>query len=304
MRTDARDLLAVGILGRRSRLGDRIELLLRRGRTFSPRVSAAGIATSTVVLAALTLAGSLAPRWIALAEQPSFEVASIKPGDPASDNVSMLIHPGRFTTTNASLQLLIGFAYDVRNHQISGIPGALKSARFTIEAKTPGVPGGTFGSNPARMRMLLQSLLAERFKLAVHQETREESAYDLVVEKSGPKMKEASDSAPGGRQGLWTGQAGYLKGTAASIPLLSNWLSQRLGRSVIDETRLNGKYDFTLEWTPEPGAAPAPDAPSANDIAGPSLFTALRESLGLRLQSTKAPVEIIVIDHVEQPDAN
>ena len=303
MRTKSKELLAVGIFGGTS-LGDRIETLLQRGREFSPRVSPLRVGASAVVLLMFTLAGSLAPRWIAFAQQPdrpSFEVASVKPGDPDDRQVWTLFKPGgRFSTSNATLQMLLGNAYDVRNHQISGGPTWLASAKFNIEAKAESdVP------NP-QMRLMIQSLLTERFKLAMHRETREEQVYELVVEKSGSKLKDATDSLQGKQQGLGV-RRGEITGMAASVLLLANVLSQQTGRSVIDKTGLAGKYDFTLQWTPDPGGpAPfgGPDAAPPPDPSGPSLFTAVQEQLGLKLQSTKGPVEILVIDHVEKPSEN
>jgi uncharacterized protein (TIGR03435 family) len=309
MRTESRELLAVGIFGSKSNLGDRIEILLRHGRTFSPRASVAGVATSSAVLGALMLAGALAPRWIAFAQQaapPTFEVASIKPGDPNSRQVSVGIRQGgRFSTTNASLETLIGFAYDVRNHQISGGPNWLDSAKFDIDAKPDGatpIPPGPAGA--PRMRLLVQSLLADRFKLATHKETREEQVYELVLNKGGSKLREVPDPGLSRPNGLRLGR-GELIGTAAPMSLLANQLSQRMGRSVIDKTGLGGRYDFTLKWTPDEGAPPTgPDATPPADTSGPSIFTAVQEQLGLRLQSARGPVEILVIDHAEKPDAN
>lgn len=132
--------------------------------------------------------GLLALAMAAFAQQPdrpSFEVASIKPGDPNERRVSLFIQPGgKLSTTNASLQMMIGFAYDVRNHQISGGPNWLDSAKFNVEAKAPStieIPPGPDGA--VQLRLMLQSLLAERFKLVVHRETRQQQVYDLVIDK-------------------------------------------------------------------------------------------------------------------------
>jgi uncharacterized protein (TIGR03435 family) len=307
MRTESRELLAVGLFGRTS-LGDRIEILLKRGREFSPRVSLARIAAAVAVLLMFVIAGSRAPRWIAFAqERPSFEVASIKPGDPGSHQVSMLFQPGgRFITTNAPVQMLVQFAYDVRPHQVSGLPKSIELAGFTIEAKagettlSPPSPEGV-----ARYRLMVQSLLADRFKLTLHRDTREEQIYELVVDKGGSKFKEAADTAKGSPQGLRLGR-GQLTAMAAPMPILVNFLSQQLGRSVIDKTGLDGKYDFTLKWMPDPlapGSPPGSDAVPL-DPSAPSLTEAIQEQLGLKLQPTKGPVEILVIDHVEKPSEN
>jgi uncharacterized protein (TIGR03435 family) len=318
-KNDSRALLAVGILGRTS-LSERIEVLLKRGRGFSPRVSPVRVGVSAAVLLTFAIAGSRAPRWIAYAQQPdrlSFEVASVKSGDPNNPQVLLSLQPGgRFTTINASLQMLIDFAYDVRNHQISGGPNWLDTAKFDIEAKAGGdaplLPGPEVGS---RLRLMVQSLLAERYKLTLHKETREEQVYELVVDKGGSKLKlterspdkDAADTAKAGPQGLRTAGRGQLEGMAAPASMLAKEFSRITGRSVIDRTGLAGRFDFHLKWTPDPGAPPPMaglEAGSPPDPSWPSLFTAVQEELGLKLQSTKGPVEILVIDHVEKPDAN
>jgi uncharacterized protein (TIGR03435 family) len=310
VRTRSRELLAVGIFGHAS-LGDRIEMLLKRGREFSPQASLPRIALSAAVLLILTVAGARAPRWIAFAQQPdrpSFEVASIKPGDPDNPQSRLAMQPGgRFVTTNVPILALLGFAYDLRPHQISGIPKSLDSAKFTIEARAPEADSPPPSPEGApRFRLMLQSLLAERFKLVVHRETREEQIYELVIDKGGSKMKEV-DAPKDSPQGIQGGGKGQLVGMAAPIQLLVNVLSPQLGHSVIDKTGLKGKYDFTLKWTPDPSALPppagAPEGPPP-DSNGPSLFTAMQEQLGLKLQSTKGPVEMLVVDHVERPSEN
>ena len=313
MRTDSREMLALGMLGRKSRLRERIEVLLGGKRTFSAAASSTEVFASVLVLTALMLASPLAPRWIAFAQQqprPSFEVASVKPGDPASRQVRIgLQRGGNFTATNVSLQMLIGFAWDLRPHQISGGPKWLESERFTIDAK----PGGALPTTPgpegmSQMRPMLQSLLGDRFQLATHFETRQEQIYELVVAKGGPKLKEATDAPDGGPRGLRMGR-GELIGMSSPLDLLVSSLSQQLGHSVIDKTALTGKYDFKLQFTPDPameaarpadGSAPPPVA----DASAPSIFTAVQEQLGLQLRSAKGPVQVLVIDHVEKPDAN
>jgi uncharacterized protein (TIGR03435 family) len=311
MRTRSRELLAVGVFGRGSKVGDRIEMLLRRGREFSPHVSLKRVASSGLVLLGLLFAGALVPRWIAFAQQPdrpSFEVVSVKPGDPNDRRVSVFMQPGgRFTATNATLKMLIGFAYDLREHQMAGGPSWLGSERYNIEAKADSATPIPPASNNVTMRLMAQSLLAARFKLAVHRETKEEQVYELVVAKGGPKLKEATDSAKGPQQGLGMGR-GKVTGMAAATSLIARFLSEQLGRSVIDKTGLTGKYDFTLTWTPEFGqqfpGGDRPEAPPPTDPNGPSIFTALQDELGLKLESAKGPVDILVIDHAEKPDAN
>lgn len=236
---------------------------------------------------------------VASAPGPKFALASVKVADPSSTPFSLEYRPeaGKFTANASSLERLIGFAYDVRNHQISGGPKWRDSAVFNIEAKAESaIPPGPDGTHI--FRLMLQSLLAERFRLAVHHETHQEQVYELVIDKGGSKLRERTGPGGGLRMAL-----GQLTGVAVPLFLLVNQLSRQLGHTVIDKTGLTGKYDFTVKWEPDSGAF-GPDAPVAPDSSGPSIFTAVREDLGLRLQSAKGPVEIIVIDHVEKPDAN
>jgi uncharacterized protein (TIGR03435 family) len=265
--------------------------------SFMPRVcrrlSACAVAASLIVSAQTAPKPAL---W--------FEVASVRPGDQSVDFGGIEFTPeGRFTATNSSLQRLIGFAYDVRNYQMSKGPNWVDSDKFTIEARADSsiqIPPGLAGFVP--MRLMLQSLLAERFHLAAHKEMRQEQVYELVLDKEGSKLREVKD--PGQ---LRVGR-GELIGKGAPIEFLVSQLSRQLEQTVIDKTGLKGRYDFTLNWAPDTGLAGArpeePDAPPAPDPSGPSIFTAVRRDLGLRLQSAKAPVEILVIDHVERPDPN
>jgi uncharacterized protein (TIGR03435 family) len=239
--------------------------------------------------------------------RPAFEVASIKPGDPDSQVFRIGSLPGgRFAANNASLKMLIQTAYDVRGHQISGGPNWLDSAKFDIDAKpdsaTPIPPGPAGGP---QMRLMIQSLLEDRFRLKVHRESREEPVYELVVAKGGPKLQPATDSLKQQQRGMRMGR-GQLTGTAAPVSILVAQLSQQLGRSVIDKTGLAGQYDFELKWTPEIGQSQSgpTDAVPAPDLTGASLFTAIQEQLGLKLESTKGPVEVLVIDSAEKPSEN
>ncbi len=190
MRTDSRELLAVGIFGGKSRTGDRIEMLLRRGRTFSPHTSGTSVATSTFVLAGLMLAGSLAPRWIAFAQQPrlAFEVTSIKPNTMVSEMVK-LGPPvgGRFTATNVSLKMLVMRAWKVKNFEISGGPGWIDSARYDVAATAA-------ESNIAedQFKAMLQALIRDRFKFAAHRESKEMPIYALLAVRNGSKLPGAT----------------------------------------------------------------------------------------------------------------
>jgi uncharacterized protein (TIGR03435 family) len=345
MRTDSRELLAVGIFGgksrgSKSRLGDRIEMLLRRGRTFSPRASALGIIAGTVVLGGLLLAGSLAPRWIAFAQPPrlAFEVTSIKPNSIVIEIVKLGPPAGgRFTATNVSLKMLVMRAWKVKNFEISGGPGWIDSDRYDVAATAA-------ESNIAeyQFKAMLQALIRDRFKFAAHRESREMPIYALLAVGNGSKLPAATGNcvvslpnsppppppAPGQAEAPIKGASqpppvlcgGFLmdgsrlEGRKISMAQFTGALSNMLGRSVIDKTGYTGTFDVHLEFMPE-GIAPlggggfgAPVGPAADaggaDSFRPSFFTAVQQQLGLRLESQKGPVEVLVIDHAEKPDAN
>ena len=247
----------------------------------------------------------------------TFEVASIKPADPdASGTRFRMIPGGGVNLSNIDLTQLIEFAYDVQNFQVSGGPSWLRSTRFDILAKPPASDPsiGTRPMNNAELRALegqlrerLKALLAERFQLTVHKDTKELPLYVLVLAKNGPKLQPSKegDYHRGIRVGL-----GSMNVQAASMEMLAKTLSRPLGRPVLDRTGLKGNYDFNLNWTPdgEPmgkgGAGEGPASGKPADVSGPSLFTAVQEQLGLKLESQKGPVEIIVIDKAEKPSAN
>jgi uncharacterized protein (TIGR03435 family) len=162
---------------------------------------------------------------------------------------------------------------------------------------------------------MLQALLADRFKLTIHRETKDLPAYALVIAKNGPKLQEAK---PGtypedgkGHAGRILMDPGQLTGQGLPIATLAEFLSEWLGRTVLDQTGLKGNYDFTLKWTPEPGQGMmlrGPEGSNPGPEGGPPTdspaITAIQEELGLKVESTKAPVEVLVIDHVEKPSEN
>lgn len=223
---------------------------------------------------------------------------------------------------NIAAKQLIETAYDIQGFQILGGPKWLDSTRYDIVAKAE----DSSDKDPRRMseserklysdksRLRLQSLLAARFNLQCHSATKEGSVYALVVAKNGSKLKPSRGEAHGPNRGMRM-RPGQLDAQAASISFLARSLSAQLGRTVVDKTGLSGLYDFTLQWTPEqregqmfkgPGSGPEEhgDAPPPPDGSGPSVFTAVQEQLGLKLESQKGPVEMLVIDHVEPPSEN
>jgi uncharacterized protein (TIGR03435 family) len=236
--------------------------------------------------AALVLWGGT---FVASAQQPAFEVASIKSNRSQSGSSGENTSRGRLTVTNDSLKELIQLAFDVKDFQIEG-PAWLGTEKYDIVATT----GNDRDLNDAELRPLLQSLLAGRFAFRFHRETRQSTVYALKVAKSGPKMK--AHAGEGGSSSNTSGGVGQrsMTVTNVSMPMLAKRLERQVGRTVVDETGLSGGYDFKLEWSPEQTA----------ESSLPSIFTALQEQLGLRLDSAKGPVEIIVIDGVEKASEN
>jgi uncharacterized protein (TIGR03435 family) len=278
-----KQILATGIFGRDSGAVRRIELLVKRGREFSSRVSISRIAWSCAAILALAAVTSRAPYLVAFAQQtqrPSFEVASIKPGDPNERQRGIGNKGDQFIARNASLRLMIQVAYNVQDHQIFGGPKWIDSDLFTIDARpstaTP-LPDPNRRASFDLMNLMLQSLLEERFKLAIHRETRIEPTYELVVAKGGPELKESAGPDANGRFGFFCrGQGlGPCTSTNDGIDGLIYMLSQTLGRPVSDKTGLTDKYDYTLTFMAEPNLRPA--LPSRR-LSRPRIQTRLRFS--------------------------
>lgn len=245
------------------------------------------------------------------APPPAFEVASIKPAPPPSGGGIRIMlggDAGRIDYSNVSLRDVMREAYQVKDFQING-PDWLNSVRFDITAKIPP------GTSTDQRRLMLQTLLADRFQLKLHRETKELPVFALVVAKNGPKLKESEkkEGVPNGRMRM---QPGHLEGIGFSMQQFTDMLGRQVGQPVLDMTELKGNYDFTLTFTPDenqqramaaafggpaggpPGAGERHPAPEIAE--GASIFSALQEQLGLRLEKRKGPVEILVIDHVER----
>jgi uncharacterized protein (TIGR03435 family) len=247
----------------------------------------------------MTALGILAQTQIPVPRE--YEVASIKPNQSGARHAILSYPGGRLVTTNATLKVLIGFAYNLRDYQISGGPSWLDSIGYDILA-TPDHPANPSAENIDTFRQLMRTLLSDRFQLMTHFEAKELPVYALVPAKDGAKLKDTGNVQDPRDMSLHGG-IGLI--TAQHIPMefVAQQLSDRLGRLVIDKTALTGHYDFKLEWTPdetESNGAPPPAA----DRTGPSLFTALKEQLGLKLEAQKAPVQILVIDHAEKASEN
>jgi uncharacterized protein (TIGR03435 family) len=236
----------------------------------------------------------------AVGQAQTFDAASIKRSAPGNPNGSTFefLTGGGLRVKYGTLRGLIESAYDVRDFQIAGGPSWLNSDRFDITARSElGSAQVSRAEEMVGTRLKLRALLAERFQLIVHRETRDEQEYVLVVDKSSPKLV-AARTAPDSRAGTQA-TCGHLTGTQASMANLVFVLSRQLRRPVIDRTGLTDRYSFELDWTPDV----APCAGAADNNA-PSIFTALREQLGLRLDSIKGPVEAVVVDRAERPSEN
>jgi uncharacterized protein (TIGR03435 family) len=304
------------------------------------------------------------------AATPSFEVATIKPAAPPATSmgpgggmrVAMRMgprggpgtsDPGQITYSNMPMKSLLVTAYGVKSYQVSG-PSWMDTERFDIVAKVP--PGATRDD----VKLMLQNLLAERFKLTLHREKKDLPMYALVVGKNGPKMKESPPDDPGakdasGRQDQGSSEADAQKAkqalenamrtvlkdgampplppgagqgmrvmmmpgrmsmtvTKQTMAQFADTLGNQMDRPVVDQTGLTKNYDFTLEYAPEGGGkgpmgTPLPQLPASGDgglpreadsQAAPSLFTALQEQLGLKLEQKKGAVDLLVVDHLEK----
>ena len=233
-----------------------------------------------------------------------FDVAAIHAHNPQPHERSHIIDSsGRFTTINVDLKTIIQWAYDLPQSRIVGGPSWLGSARWDIEAKADNALDMQKDYDPTaarqQKRQMVQALLAERFHLAVHRETRELPIYDLVVAKDGPKF--TSTKADGSRFDRSNGRIA-VEGGDNTVQVLAEQLAETLGRVVVDKTGVEGRYKIALTWTPDDRAAP-PSSATADD-SGPSIFTALQEQLGLKLESDKGPVEVLIVDNAEMPSEN
>src|SRR5476649_164289 len=308
---------------------------------YSERTMNSTLGMLLAAVGSVTAAGLAAQTHQAPPPAPAFEVASIKPNNSGDGRVMMQNQPCRFVATNITLRLLIRNAYQVQDFQITGGPNWLGSDHFDIIAKVPdGTPAPQGppapGSAPSPLQLMLRSLLAERFKLTLHNETKDSPIYALVLARSdgrlGPELKtseadcNAQFAAGRGRGGPMPPPGPPPPGAAmpcgirigpgnmavggSPLSQFANSLGMFTGRVVVDRTGLTGNYDFNLTWTPDqmpqrPPGAPADQPVQFNGVAidpnGPSLFTAVQEQLGLKLDSARGPVELLVIDRADKP---
>jgi uncharacterized protein (TIGR03435 family) len=267
--------------------------------------------------------------------EPGYKVVSIKPRTTGNDIFRMMFEQDGFSAINVTFRNLIRAAYGIEEGRIFGAPNWFNSEKYDVDARMdPAVAKELAGMsqdqlNVERQRML-QALLADRFKLALHRETKRLGQYVLVVAKDGPKLHEAKpgdtypnglkdpdDGSPAGmcRLGRFHGGRGELIGQGLSIAKLVRLLSQNiLDRSVIDNTGLTGNYDFTLQWKigdesqgpmfKDLGTRQQIGGSRSDEFSGLPFFTAIQEQLGLKLESGDSPTEILVIDHAERVTGN
>jgi bla regulator protein BlaR1 len=261
-------------------------------------------------------------------QEAQFEVAAVKPNKTGNAKVMIQTQPGgRFTAENVTLRTLIMFAYRLQPLQLVGGPSWLDSDRFDVHAKADGDPGDLFDAErrgeTSRPQLMLRTLLQQRFNLEVHTESRELPIYGLVRArndgKMGPALQPATadctpsaPAAPSGRMpcGITIGRGpGTMIAGGATMAQLARTLTTWVGRIVFDRTELPGAFDFTLTWTPDQMPQGFDKKVAAGGLAppdpdGPSIFTALQEQLGLKLDARKAPVDVLIVDRAERPKEN
>ena len=273
-----------------------------RSRNFSRPLFPIAISIILATPIAIAQSAAIQPHTAPL---PEFAVAAIKLNKTAStvDGIasSYMSTPSGLNVTNMTLQALIRQAYGIEDNQIAGAPPWLTSDRYDIEAKVDASDTSALKTlNREQRNQMVQPLIEDRFKLKFHYETRELPIYTLIVTKTGSKMKEIQPTiSPEGVK--HPGTAGWgddeIKSSGIAIDQLAHILTQQLKRTVVNKTGLTGNYDFTLKWTPE-------DSHSRTDTSGPSIFTAIQEQLGLKLEAGKGPIQVLVIDHIERPSEN
>jgi uncharacterized protein (TIGR03435 family) len=219
---------------------------------------------------------------LALAQAPSFEVTSVRPSQDGAKNTTIRPDQGAgITFGSANLKTLVLMAYNIQDYQLVGQQSWMQNDRYDVIAKAPA------GAERRDTWRMLQTLLADRFQLRVRRETREMPSFDLLVARTGAKLQEPvrpSDEA----DGSFRTTNGHMKCLRVGMDSLSFALAEVVGRRVVDQTGINGKFDVILDWSPE----------------GPTIFTALTEQLGLRLEASRARVETVTIEHAERPAAN
>jgi uncharacterized protein (TIGR03435 family) len=238
-------------------------------------------------------------------EPPKYEVASIKPNVDGDFRFAFRIEPdGTLAATGITLKRLMMTAYNLQGFRLVGGPDWVASRRWDVQAK-PNRPAA-----PEQVRQMLRTLLEDRFQLHSHSERRQMRVYELAVDRKGSKLLRVKNGEAETVVRVATGSMQLTRTTTATF---ASQLSYALGQPVVDKTGLSGEFDFALEWTPEPGEdggpgtaglPPGSQGQPGSTADGPSIFTAIREQLGLRLRSARGLVEVVVIDGVRMAAGN
>jgi uncharacterized protein (TIGR03435 family) len=299
----------------------------RRQKSF---ISAAGLLTASFIVAN-TMQVSAQAQSSSVSSAYEYEVATIFPSKPGGNAVGLLPSPNGLIARNATLQMLVTSAYGVQNYQVSGGPSWFTSDLYDIDAKIDASVADalqklSIAERTTARQQMLQKLLTERFRLTIRRETTEGPVYSLVITKSGSKLTQAKsgDTYANGlhdRDGHARGagsefigvNAGALTLTGQAVPItnLIRLLARYVDRPIFDKTGLTGDFDFFLQFTANQGSLQASGGTgssgppqASSDTNAPYLLAAIQEQLGLKLESGKGPVEMIVIDHVEKPSGN
>ena len=244
-----------------------------------------------------TAAGPVPSKMMAVNAHPEFEVATVKPSDPKNGSKGFRSGDGRrINCDNETVADIVEFVFGVHAKQIVGAPQWFFDERWDVDGY-PDVPGEP---DYKQMQGMYRKLLEERFGLKMHRETRTMGAYVLTVAKGGPKLSKSVDQEAMSDTTFtqWSSQRRVLRVTSTTMAEFATTMDSQLDKPLVDQTGLTGKWDFLLKWRSE--TAPEPDDPNAL----PGIFTAIQEQIGLKLEGVKAPVDAIVIDHVERPSAN
>ena len=263
----------------------------------------------------------------ALVKAAKFEVVSIHPDDPDGHRMRIGMGPdARFVAEGVTIKRLVCMAYGIQDFQLERAPNWFTAERYSIHAKSESNIEEQFPKLTDEQKMMVgkqmvQTMLADRFKLSLRQESKELPILGIVVDKNGPKLHEAKPGdtySNGLKDGDGAGHAGMMRFdgthlTAQGVKLdnLASFLSEQLNQIVQNKTGLDAKYDFKLEWSREPDrphgpqqAGGEPESASADGNAGTPLFTAIREQLGLKLESQKSAIPVYVVESVEKPTEN
>jgi uncharacterized protein (TIGR03435 family) len=281
----------------------------------------AALALTALVAISLPVAiGVLRAQTLPPPPEYTYEVVSIRPA-ASNEPFRSLIGPGPqggMRGQNVAVVQMLRFAYEVSDSMLADVPDWAKTERYDVtftpdrEELTlgPGLPDDQRDGLLSRQRQRWQAVLRDRFGLVLRVESREMPLYALTIAKGGSKLTPAANDGPGRKMMM---SPGRITAQDADMRLLTSLLSNQLGRPVVDETGLEGKYDFVVDFTPDgsivgPAGSPRPAAPgqppSRGDASGPSIFTALTEQLGLKLESRKGIASVLVVEKIEKPEAN